>query len=133
MEKEDELYTALSTLIIEQDDDIPYRLTAQEDALKELKCTDESYGKFISQCDYPFLMETLELDDTIFSKEFPKVRLTLEDRKTLTESLERHCESCSHCSLKRSYDFEWQSRINRAFIENKTVISKAIGYAAGRK
>ena len=130
---EKDLVALLSSLIIDKENDTVSRLNAQEIALKELKCMHPELGKWINDCDFPFLIETLVLEDAIFFGEFPDVKLTAEERKEFANALEAHCENCAHCHLKRAYDLEWQSRVNRAFAENKQVIGKAIAHAAGKK
>lgn len=127
------LIALLSRSILEKDEDIPYRLSAQETALKELKCAAPELGKWIGVCDFPFLIETLLLSDAVFSQEFPGVKLAVEDRKGFANVLEAHCEACAHCHLKRAYDLELQSRVKRAFVENRQAVGKAIASAAGKK
>jgi hypothetical protein len=130
---EKDFITLLSRLIIEKDDDTPNRLTAQTDALKERECINPELGKWIDSSDFPFLIETLMLDATIFSREFPRVHMPVDERKAFAGTLELHCESCPRCHLKRAYDIEWQSRIKKALAENKRAIGQALGHAASGK
>lgn len=129
---EKDLITLLSRLILEKDEDAPSRLSEQEDYLKDLKCADPALGKWISDCDFPFLIETLALDAATFSEEFPDAQLTAEERKEFANALEAHCETCEFCHSKRAHDLEWQSDVNRAFAENKEAIGKTIASAAGK-
>jgi hypothetical protein len=128
----DNLLTLLSTFIVERDEDAPFRLKEQQTKLSETKCTKPDLGKWVDNCDFPFLIETLMLDHTIFVKEFPGVEFPEDERKNFARSLEAHCEDCAHCHLKRSYDLEWQSRIDRALTENRTEIGKALAHHVGR-
>jgi hypothetical protein len=130
---EQDLFALLSRLIAENDDDTPYRLDAQEDALAKLKCSQPALGEWIDRCDYSFLMATLNLNDRIFMKEFTGVRLALAERQRFAETLTAHSEICAHCHLKRSYDQQWESCIDKALVENREAIGKALGHAAGKK
>jgi hypothetical protein len=128
----DNLLTVLSTLIVEKDEDAGFRLKEQQTNLANTKCTKPDLGKWIDNCDFPFLIETLMLDHTIFVKEFAGIEFPEEERKTFARSLEAHCEDCVHCHLKRSYDLEWQNRVNSALTENRTEIGKALAHHGGR-
>lgn len=123
---ETDLITLLSRIVLEKDDDTPNRFAAQADALKENPCTNLEYGRFVDACDFPLLMETLMLDDEVFSREFPGVQMTVDERKAFADALELHCEKCPHCNLKRAYDSDWQARIKKALAENKQIIGKAL-------
>lgn len=129
---EEDFIKLLSSLILEKDADVPSWLSEQENALKDLKCTNTEFGKWITDYDFPFLIETLTLDTATFSREFPNVQWAVEERKDFANALEAHCETCEHCQLKRAQDLEWQSCVNRAFAENKQVIGKAIARAVGK-
>ena len=128
----DNLLTLLSTLIVQKDEDAAFRLKEQQIKLSETVCTKPDLGKWIDQCDFPFLIETLMLDHTIFVKEFPGIEFPEKERKAFARSLEAHCEDCAHCFLKRSYDLEWQSRVDTALNENRTAIGKALTQHTGR-
>lgn len=130
---EEALFALMASLVVEHDGDTPHRLSAQEEALRNLKCDKPELGRWISRYDFPFLIETLTLDETIFSREFPGVGMSVEDRRALCNDLEMHCEDCERCHLKRGYDLEWQSRVNRMFSENKEVIGQAIARAVSKK
>jgi hypothetical protein len=130
---EKELIALLSGSIIEREDDTPSRLSTQEDALKDSKCIEPRLGRWIDSCDFPFLIETLALDDTVFSQEFPNVKLEAAERKRFANDLEAHCEVCTHCHLKRAYDLEWQSRVKRAFADNKQAAGEIITRAIGKR
>ncbi|HEX8473044.1 MAG TPA: hypothetical protein VF666_03360 [Pyrinomonadaceae bacterium] len=129
---EKELITSLSKLILERDDDTPWRLTEQEQALDELKCSNTAIGRWINDWDFPFLIETLLLNDAVFAEEFPGVNSTAEERKQLANTLEAHCEDCARCYRKRAYDLEWQVRLKRVFTENKERVGTAIARAVGK-
>lgn len=131
---EEALFTLLAKLIVEKDDDTPSRLKAQKEALKELKCSKPALGRWIERCDYPFLIETLSLDDVTFGSEFPGILLPVAERNRFIEELKAHLdEPCCRCHLKASYDLEWQARVDKALFENKALIAKAIGHTAGKR
>lgn len=127
------LIALLSGLIHEKDNDKPFQSSEQGDALKGLTCSEPRLGTRIEGCDFPFLIETLMLDDHVFAKEFPGVAMTAVERLYLANTLEEHCETCPRCGWKRAADLEWQARVHRAIAENKQLIGEAIARAAGRK
>jgi hypothetical protein len=129
---ETNVFELLSDFIREKDDDTPNRLTAQEAELKRLECTDHLLGRWMEVNDFPFLIETLMLNDAVFSIEYPAVNLSSEERKNLASAIEAHCESCARCGRKRGYDLEWQSRVDRAIADNREAIGQAVARAVGK-
>jgi hypothetical protein len=129
---ETNVYELLSKFIREKDDDTPNRLAEQDAELKRLMCTDPVLGRWIEVNDFPFLIETLTLNDAVFSGEYPTVDLSSEERKRLMSALEAHCESCARCGRKRGYDLEWQSRVDRAIADNHEVIGRAVARDLGK-
>lgn len=106
--------------IRKSDPDLSARLEAQVEAVDELKCTNPAVGKWIDAYDVQYLFAAFALDDDDFAENFPKMReLTQHDRKRILKTFETHINSCSHCHLKRGFDLELDSRIERAFRENK--------------
>jgi hypothetical protein len=131
---ETDFFELLTRCIREKDANALVRLAEQEAELKERKCTNPEIGKWIDAVDFPFLIETLMLSDAVFTEEYPKVKLSEEERKRFARALETHCEiDCPHCGLKRASDLEWQNRVNSAIAENKEVIGEAIAHAAGKR
>lgn len=126
-----DLVAWLYGVIINKDADAPARLGAVEELLKGLKCDDPELGQWIA-CDYPFVIETLRLNDTIFSEEFPGVQLSAAERKSFADAIESHAEACDRCRAKRFADVDWQSSIDSAMTENKEALGKAIARAAGK-
>jgi hypothetical protein len=127
------LIALLSGLIREGNDGAPVRSSEQGDSLEGLTCSEPRLGRWIEGCDFPFLIETLMLDDHVFDKEFPGVTLTAAERRALAHALEGHCETCPRCGRKRAADLQWQARLNRAIAENKQLVGEAIARAAGRE
>lgn len=131
---ETSLFELLTKSIKERDEDAPMRPAELENELRALQCSDpESLGKWIAANDFPFLIETLTLDDSVFALEFPGIGLTLEERKKLASALEDHCERCPRCGLKRAYDLEWQARVDRALAENREIIVATLARGAGEQ
>ena len=128
-----DLIAWLCGVIINRDAGAPARLSALEKTLKSLKCDDPELGQWIMACDYPFMIETLRLNDSIFREEFPEVRLSVAERKGFADAVESHAESCERCRAKRLADVDWQSTIDSALTENKEALGKAIAQAAGKK
>ena len=70
----------------------------------DLQCSQPILGKWINDCDFPFLMETLALPDSVFHQEFPGIRLTHRERKIFANTLKAHCKECARCGAKRAED-----------------------------
>lgn len=132
-DKETELIGLLSRFIRESDDDIPFRPAEQEAELERRTCSAPELGRWIGSTDFPFLIETLMLSDAVFGEEFPDLALPAEERKRFANALERHCEDCPRCGLKRAYDLAWQARVNTAISENKEAVEEAIARALAER
>ncbi|HKR13053.1 MAG TPA: hypothetical protein VJT15_13420 [Pyrinomonadaceae bacterium] len=75
-----------------------------------LTCSAPVLGKWITDCDFPFVMETLLLSDRVFKQEFPGIRLSEEERKLLASELDAHSKACTRCRAKRAEDERWKER-----------------------
>jgi hypothetical protein len=93
-----------------------------ERAGKDLTCSQPKLGRWIDDCDVPFLFQTLALPDDVFDREFPGIRLSQKDRESFAKTLDTHCTECARCNAKRAEDGLWQSRVDKAFVENKQAI-----------
>lgn len=107
----------LGTLIGESDGDPPHKRTG-----RDLTCSQPVLGKWIDDCDVPFLMETLALPDHVFDQEFPEIKLSQKDREAFATLLETHCTECARCNAKRTEDNAWKSRVDKVMVENKEAI-----------
>jgi len=106
--------------IRKSDPELTSRLEAQVEAVDELRCTNPAVGKWIDAYDVQYLFAAFALDDEDFAENFPKMaELTQHDRKRILKTFETHLDNCSHCHLKRGFDLEIDSRIERVFRENK--------------
>lgn len=109
----------LARLISESDDnDPPFQRTG-----KDLMCSQPVLGRWFDDCDFPFLMETLALPDHVFSREYPEIPLSLEDRQAFANTLETHSRECAHCHAKKTEDILWKQRVDEVFEKNKRLIS----------
>ena len=69
-----------------------------------LTCSAPVLGKWINNCDFPYVMETLLLSDRIFKQEFPGIQLSEEERKLFARELDEHSKACARCWAKRAED-----------------------------
>lgn len=96
------------------------------------QCTDPKLGRWIDANDFPFLIETLLLNDSVFSVEYPGVKLGQEERKKFASVLEAHCEVCKSCGRKRTEDLDWQASVDTAIADNREAIGRALARATGK-
>ena len=99
---------------------------------KDLICSQPILGKWVDECDFPFLIETLALPDHVFTEEFPGLQLSRQDRQTFAQILETHCKECARCHAKQAEDIEWKLRVEKAFAKNKRSIASALARAVGK-
>lgn len=103
----------------EADPDFESRREAQADALRELPCINPTVGKWIDTYDVQYLFAAFDLTDEDFAETFPKMAdLTQHDRKRILNTFETHIHHCPHCHLKRGFDLELDSRIEKVWREN---------------
>lgn len=107
----------LDRLISENENDPPFQRTG-----KDLMCSQPALGRWFEDCDFPFLMETLVLPDHVFSREYPEIPLSLEDRQDFANALQAHSRECAHCHAKKTEDIQWKQRVDEAFARNKQLI-----------
>ena len=84
-------------------------------ATSDVTCSQPILGKWISDCDFPFLMETLSLADNVFKQEFPGIRLSQEERRIFARALESHSKTCARCRAKRAKDDQSNRRLDKVF------------------
>ena len=110
----------LARLITESDDgDPPFKGTG-----KDLTCSQPVLGRWINDCDFPFLMETLALPEHVFNSEFSEIPLSLEDRQAFASVLQAHRRECAHCHAKITEDIEWKQRVDKAIDKNKRLVGE---------
>jgi len=76
----------------------------------KLTCSQPIVGRWINDCDYPFLTETLALTATVFKQEFRGIQLSHEERNMLATILDEHTRECARCGSKRAEDDEGANR-----------------------
>lgn len=109
----------LVRLIGESDDnDPPCQRTGES-----LSCSQPLIGRWIDDCDFPFLMDTLALPDSVFSEEFPGIRLSHEEREAFARLLKMHCTECARCNAKQAEDVAWKVRVDKIIAKNKHTIA----------
>lgn len=91
---------------------IPGRRIANRNTFtcNELTCSQPIVGRWINDCDYSFLTETLALTNDVFKQEFRGIQLSHEERKMLATILDRHTRECARCGSKRAEDDEGANR-----------------------
>lgn len=118
---ETDLIELLARLICESNNEPPIRRTG-----KDLPCSEPNVGKWVQNCDFPFLMETLALPDHIFAQEFPGIELSQKERKAFAKTLEKHCSSCARCNAKQAEDIAWKLRVDETIVDNREAIGEAL-------
>jgi hypothetical protein len=110
----------LAKLIRQAEPDLDCRLESQAQALSELKCTEPALGKWIEAHDTEYMLAAFELEDQDFSENFPGMaHFTKHDRKRIFQAFRHHLEACPRCQRKRSYDLEFDERVESVFRDKK--------------
>jgi hypothetical protein len=82
-----------------------------------LTCSAPVLGKWINDCDFPFIIETLLLSDHVFKREFPGIQLSEEERKLFASELDAHSKACARCGANRAEDEAWKECSRRALAD----------------
>jgi hypothetical protein len=124
--------SVLADLMRQADGDLDFRLDAQEEALRDTTCTNPLVGQWIDQNHTGYLMAIFDLDDGEFGKRFPFLsHVTRKQRQAMTAAVEEHLDYCHHCSLKRGFDLEFDSRIQRTCRDNRNTLLQLLDEADG--
>lgn len=108
------------SMLRQAEPDLDTRLEYQAEALRDAKCTEPLLGRWIETNHVQYLLSAFALSDDDFAENFPKMAHVNEhQRKRIIKAFEDHFENCRRCSLKRGYDLELDSRIERVFRENR--------------
>lgn len=117
----------ISDFVREGDQDLQSRLESQAEALADLQCTDERLGRWVDSNPVEYLYAAFNLKDQDFAKEFPRLaHITSSERRLFLKRIDEHFCQCVRCSLKRGYDLELDSRIERACREHKGLLLQAL-------
>ena len=117
----------LARIVAEVDEEDPKSTTGSD-----LPCSQPILGRWISDCDFPFLMETLALPDSVFKQEFPGIELTQQERAVFAKLLRDHCTECARCGAKQAEDDDWKLRVEKAFAKHKEMVKQVLTQAAGK-
>lgn len=113
----------IADLVIQAEPDLATRLEYQEEALREVECTNHIFGQWIDAHDVKYLLSTFALGDTDFAERFPTMaHISWHERQRVLAALETHLGKCPHCSLKRGYDLELDARIKQACEQNNSAL-----------
>jgi len=113
-------------LVHEAEPGLDERLEVQAEELRNLKCTNPLFGKWIDAYDVEYLLAAFALNDSDFAEHFPKMRhISQQDRIEIVKAFEAHIHNCAHCHRKRGYDIEMDARIEDAFREHQACYLKA--------
>lgn len=95
-----------------------YKVEGKQLTTNNLTCSSPVLGKWVNDCDFPFVMETLLLSDRVFKQEFPGIQLSEEERKLLARELDAHSKACARCGAKRAEDEALKDATGRALTGN---------------
>lgn len=87
-----------------------------------LTCSSPVLGKWVNDCDFPFIMETLLLSDQVFKQEFQGIHLSEDERKLFARELDAHSKACARCRTKRAEDEAWKERTGKALAKRGQVM-----------
>jgi len=125
-------FTDLLDIFVRQaEPDLNARLEAQAESLTGLKCSEPVLGKWVDEHDVEYMLAAFALDDDDFVAIFPSMsNITEHDRNRIIEAFENHFEDCLHCSRKRSYDLEYNSRVERVFQQKRAELLHHLSQSA---
>lgn len=106
-----------------QDSDLPTRLVSQEEALDDLTCTEPRLGKWFEENTVSYVLAAFNLSDEDFAETFPALKhISASQRQTIIQTFLAHIEACPKCFRKRSYDLEFEGRLESALQEDREVL-----------
>lgn len=125
-------FTDLLDIFVRQaEPDLDSRLEEQSESVAGLKCTEPILGKWVDEHDVEYMLAAFALDDDDFVATFPSMaNITEHDRHRIIEAFENHFEDCPHCSRKRSYDLEYNSRVERVFQQKRAELLHHLSQSA---
>lgn len=103
----------LADFVRQAEPDLNFRLETQSEELEKLPCIEPTIGKWVDAHDVDYMLAAFALDDEDFAADFPGLaHISQHDRARIIEAFQIHFERCLHCSRKRSYDSEFNSRVD---------------------
>lgn len=110
-------------LMQRSESDLPARLASQEEALDELTCTEPRLGKWFEENTVSYVLAAFNLSDKDFAEVFPPLKhISAAQRQNIIQAFEEHIERCPKCYRKRSFDLEFEGRLESALHENREVL-----------
>jgi hypothetical protein len=99
---------------------LPNRLDCQDELLKGLTCTEPAIGKWFVDNSVLYVLSAFKLSDKDFASVFPQLKnVSIVQRRQIVNRFEDHIEKCPRCSRKRSYDLEFENRLEKTLHENR--------------
>lgn len=106
-----------------KESDLPTRLASQEEALDELNCTEPRLGKWFEENTVSYVLAAFNLTDEDFAETFPALKhISASQRQNIIQVFVDHMDRCPKCFRKRSYDLEFEGRLESALQENREVL-----------
>lgn len=131
---ESDFINIVNELLRQEDNDLPARLESQEETLKELECIDPILGNWFENTSVPYVLSAFKLSDKDFATAFPRLKkVTTAQREQIVHALEHHLEGCPRCSRRRSYDLEFEARVESSLMRNKDFLLEQLDNEDGDK
>lgn len=110
-------------LMQRKESDLTARLAAQEEALDDLTCTEPRLGKWFEENTTSYVLAAFNLSDEDFAETFPELKhISESQRQNIIQAFVEHIEHCPRCFRKRSFDLEFEGRLESALQENREVL-----------
>jgi len=107
-------------LMQRKESDLPTRLASQEEALDELTCTEPRLGRWFEENTVSYVLAAFNLSDEDFAEVFPDLKhISAVQRQNIIQAFVDHIERCPKCYRKRSFDLEFEGRLESALQENR--------------
>jgi len=126
---ESDFINVLNELMCDEEPDLPTRLHWQEAALNDLTCNNHALGKWFENNSVLYVLSAFKLSDRDFASVFPKLKtLSSNQREQIVRAFEDHIEQCPRCFRKRSYDLEFEARLESTLNENRDFLLKKLSH-----
>lgn len=103
-----------------KESDLPTRLASQEEALDELTCAEPRLGRWFEENTVSYVLAAFNLSDEDFAETFPALKhISASQRQDIIQAFVGHIDICPKCFRKRSYDLEFERRLESALQENR--------------
>jgi len=90
-------------------------------------CDHPDIGELIGVLGYDFLVETLELDERIFSSEYPELAsLNVDARQSIRKLVDEHLKHCQRCQLEAERDRAWRDDFTRFLKTEKGLVKNIL-------